>query len=603
MVTNTNAAGAGSLSNAIAQANAGSATNSIVFAILPTNGTVQTITLSNSVSLPDITRPVIIDGYTQPGASANTLTNGDDAKILIRINGGTANPIMRLCDWALCGGTVGSSGSTIRGLCFVQASGSGFMLDVRSSNNIVAGNFFGVDTDGTTLAGSYTPIELAGGSFPAIGSIIGGTSLAARNVIASSGGFALILNDGNNTVVQGNYLGVNAAGTAPLGSCGFGIQIEAGSGVTIGGSTPGAGNVINATSYGVNIDSGSAINTTVQGNLIGTDATGTKALNSLATCGIQVGTSLNTIIGGATPGAGNVVSVGSSGGYGIIVVHNPNGARIQGNKIGTDLTGTIALGNGACGVDVGTFGAAASTSGLIGGTNAGEGNVIAFNRGNGVSMASGNTGWSILGNSIHDNGRLGITMVACGTTTPIPNDPCDTDTGANNRQNYPVITGVTVSGRNVTLSGTLNSVSNTTYRLEFFSNPSCDASGLGQGQIFLGATNVTTDASCTANFVLTLPNPGGNANFTATATDPSGNTSEFSACASAASRPRLTIEPAPPNAVRLLWPTNPAGFSLQSNTNLLTTNWRPGSSPSVLGTNNVVTNATTPAQQFYRLKE
>ncbi len=71
-----------------------------------------------------------------------------------------------------------------------------------------------------------------------------------------------------------------------------------------------------------------------------------------------------------------------------------------------------------------------------------------------------------------------------------------------------------------------------------------------------------------------------------------------------AGRPRLTIEPVPPSAVRLLWPTNPSGFSLEYNTNLAGTNWQSASpAPVVLGTNNVVTNATSNPQQFYRIKK
>src|SRR4051812_2686788 len=92
------------------------------------------------------------------------------------------------------------------------------------------------------------------------------------------------------------------------------------------------------------------------------------------------------------------------------------------------------------------------------------------------------------------------------------------------------------------------------------------------------------------------------ATFTATATDPNGSTSEFSPCAFAA--PRLTIERVRPNAVRLLWPTNPSGFNLEFNTNLNTAIWQSASpTPAILGTNNVVTNATTNPQQFYRVKK
>jgi hypothetical protein len=153
----------------------------------------------------------------------------------------------------------------------------------------------------------------------------------------------------------------------------------------------------------------------------------------------------------------------------------------------------------------------------------------------------------------------------------------------------------------VTLSGTLNSTTNTSFRLEFFGNPSCDPSGFGQGTVFLGATNVTT-VNCDTAFKVTFPNVGEYTYFSATATDPNGNTSEFSPCPTAS--PTLTIQRVPPNAVRLLWPTNPSGFNLEFNTELNGANWQSASpAPVVVGTNNVVTNATTSPQQFYRIKK
>jgi T5SS/PEP-CTERM-associated repeat protein len=535
-VTNTNAAGTGSLSNAIAQANlsAVNATNFIQFAIPPLDSnTVHTITLPSSSSfpspLPRISRRVIIDGYTQPGASSNTLTIGDNAKILIRLDGSGYNgvlfgPILELDS--------GSDGSTIRGLAIVEAGNTATMLSIFSQTNSISGNFIGPDTDGLTLSSSGAAILVNSG---ASGNIIGGTSPGARNVVASGNGGTLIYNRANNTVIQGNYVGVNAAGSVPLGSSSRGIHVSAGNGVIVGGTNSGVGNLINSsfgTSAGVlvaNEDASIPNNAVVQGNLIGTDATGTIALRTL-TYGVQLQTSTGTLIGGTNAGAGNVIS---SVGDGIFIANSPTGALIQGNKIGTDNTGTIALGNSACGIEIYPDNTT-TTNGTIGGTGAGQGNIIAFNHLNGVSIAGPNTGWSILGNSIHDNGLLGITLTGCGTATPTTNDACGTlsPNAANHHQMFPVITGVSMGGGNVTLSGSLNSTSNKTYRLEFFSNPSCDPRGYGQGTFFLGFTNVTTDATCSANFTLTLTNPSGFASFTSTATDTNGNTSEFSACAS-----------------------------------------------------------------------
>src|SRR4029078_7021728 len=105
--------------------------------------------------------------------------------------------------------------------------------------------------------------------------------------------------------------------------------------------------------------------------------------------------------GGSTAGAGNVITARATG---IIVVQTVSGIVIQGNKIGTDITGTAALGNGNCGIDIGASFGAVST-GTVGGLLAGQGNVIAFNGINGISVGSGNK-WSILDKSIYHNAHL-----------------------------------------------------------------------------------------------------------------------------------------------------------------------------------------------------
>ena len=108
----------------------------------------------------------------------------------------------------------------------------------------------------------------------------------------------------------------------------------------------------------------------------------------------------------------------------------------------------------------------------------------------------------------------------------------DGDSGPNNLQNYPVITSALVSAGTVTISGTLNSTANATFRLEFFSSVACNASGFGEGQTFIGTTNATTDASGDASFGPLLFSPVSNVQtaIAATATDVDGNTSEFSLC-------------------------------------------------------------------------
>jgi hypothetical protein len=147
-----------------------------------------------------------------------------------------------------------------------------------------------------------------------------------------------------------------------------------------------------------------------------------------------------------------------------------------------------------------------------------------------VSNPSANNN-RITANSIFGNGSaandLGIDLGLDGVTA---NDAGDGDSGANRLQNFPVLTNVVVSLAGVTFEGFLSSAPDTTYTVEFFANYVRERTGLSQGQSFIGATNLATDATGTKFFSVTLP-ADVTCRFlaTATATDPDGNTSEFSA--------------------------------------------------------------------------
>lgn len=199
------------------------------------------------------------------------------------------------------------------------------------------------------------------------------------------------------------------------------------------------------------------------------------------------------------------------------------GNIVQGNFIGTDASGTKPLGNLADGVII-SDGAA---NNLIGGTEPEAGNTIAFNAGAGIMLNPlAGLGNSLLSNPMFSNGSLGIDLGNDGVT---PNDPLDPDTGPNDSQNYPVITGVTPKGTSVMIHGTLDSTPNTTFQLEFFSNDVCDPSSYGEGQIFIGFAMVTTNPVGFASFNVPVSLSQG-AFVTATATNPAGSTSEFSNC-------------------------------------------------------------------------
>ncbi len=448
----------------------------------------------------------------------------------------------------IIGGTTGGARNLISG----NAGAGVRILNAGATNNLVQGNFIGTEFTGTVkyvgggigysnVTGNYNGVEVMTG---AQNTTIGGTATGGRNVITGNLGSGVSVSGGSATSIAGNFIGLDADGNTAHGNHVNGIKISAGS-VTVGGTEPGSRNVISgngvilpdrprpeqfAVGTGILISGGSG--SQVLGNFIGTNADGTVATTTFlgeGQTGISVVGSPNNIIGGTTAAARNIISGNFSG-----VIISGAGATnnvVQGNFIGTDVNGVTALGNGYLGVEI--YDGASNNN--IGGVVAGAGNTIAFNGCTdryctpaGVYVQSG-TGNAILGNSIFSNNGLGIDLDPLNAANP--NDSCDSDVGANNRQNFPIITSAKTDSTTTTIQGTLNSTASTQFRIEFFANDKCDPSGNGQGQTFLGFTNATTDAFCNASFSFSAPNAAITGPLiTATATDSNGNTSEFSAC-------------------------------------------------------------------------
>src|SRR5262245_46313803 len=227
-VTTTADSGAGSLRKAIDDANANPGAATINFNIVA--GGVHTTT--PVTKLPNITEAVTINGYSQPGASANTNAphQGSNAVILIELNG------QNLFGFDGYGLVVVTTGVTIRGLAINRCQGSAIRATIGGNGMVVAGNFLGTDPSGSSRPGVQNQgVELHGG----LGATIGGANPADRNVIAGNDSSDILLNDfsGSNAVIQGNLIGLNAAGTAPVpGQFNeAGISIRVGTGVTIGG--------------------------------------------------------------------------------------------------------------------------------------------------------------------------------------------------------------------------------------------------------------------------------------------------------------------------------------------------------------------------------
>jgi CSLREA domain-containing protein len=253
-------------------------------------------------------------------------------------------------------------------------------------------------------------------------------------------------------------------------------------------------------------------NTRVEGNFIGTNPAGTADLGN-SEQGVYIEFGSEDTVGGTSLAVRNLIS--GNGEYGIWT--EVSGTKVLGNLIGTDRTGTKALGNDLHGVFLD------SSFETVGGETAASANVIAFNGQDGVAVDD-SRGSAILRNSIFANGKLGIDLGDNGRTA---NDVGDADSGVNNHQNFPVISSAETVGTVTTINARLNSTPFTGFVVRFFSNPSND----NEGKRYLGQMSVQTDENGNTGAFTFSPEQrvGLGQRITATATDPAGNTSEFSA--------------------------------------------------------------------------
>jgi hypothetical protein len=426
-VTTTNDGGAGSLRQAILDANATPGADAIHFNI---GSGPQLIRPTNA--LPVITDTVAIDGTTQPGQSNAPLIRIDGANAGgapaalqfqatgcaivqlaisgfrsgagILINGGGRHIIV--------GNYIGpnapgffpnGSGIVVNdsignqiGLVdpigrnvILRNSGNGIRF-VGSSSNVVEGNFIGTDVSGAAYGGNNGDgiLLLSGSSYNSIG----GTGPGEGNVISGNNGNGIYLSMAPFNVIEGNYIGCDVTGSAPIRNLLCGINLFNCSETTIGGTSDGARNVISGNGIqGIEIAGAASQNNVIQGNYIGADATGLRALPN-SSSGILLNGAVDQVIGGMEPGAGNVLSGNAING---IWIYSGSDHLVQGNLIGVDRTGTAALRNGTAGVRV-----TDSLDNLIGGTEAAARNIISGNGADGVVVDafSGSLNNLILGN-------------------------------------------------------------------------------------------------------------------------------------------------------------------------------------------------------------
>jgi titin len=495
-------------------------------------------------------------GLTAAGNSAlRNVQNG------VTISGGTGNTIGGM----VAGARNVISGNTNNGIDIAQVTDTG---------NIIQGNYIGTDVTGsTTVANKLAGVLLEGSS-----NTIGGTVVGAGNVISGNTqqGIWIIGTAGNvqGNVIQGNYIGITASGASSLGNgnlgaASAGIGISTASANEVGGAAPGAGNVISANNgAGIFLVGATASGNILQANFIGTDPTGTRAMGNDFE-GIYLQQAGTNQIGGTANGAGNLISGNF---YQGIFLTNASWNIIQGNSIGTRVDGTNNLGNNLHNIEL----QAGANNNVIGGTTSGAGNRLAYAQTVycGVRVRTGAMNDLISGNSIFSNGALGVDLSPTdGGTAPGVNPIVTCEEGvaadaANAGQNFPTLSNV-YSGTFTRVRGNLNAKSGQSYTLQFFESATGDSSGYGQGQVYLGQTNLSLGSSCSSNFTAYLPAlvPAGWV-VTATATDPQKNTSEFSAWVPVFQVPSMQLSLSGKKQLSISWTNNGGSFALLQTTNL-----------------------------------
>ncbi|WP_291980824.1 carboxypeptidase regulatory-like domain-containing protein [Luteitalea sp.] len=492
-VTTTSNAGAGSLRQAMLDANAAAGADTIVFNIPGAGPHV----ITPVTALPSITGPVTIDGFTQPGSSPNTLVVGNDAVIRIEIAdtvrvANASNVVLRgLAIW------VGSGGDIVR----IDGGSTGF----TTTGGIVEGCFIGFAADGATVPGTSTRgigiLRTGGGQVG--GFRIGGGLPAQRNLISGANGELINIIGLNlpGTVVQGNYLNTTRAGTAAVGfATATGIRTQ--SPLTIGGLAPGERNVIARGNDG--IATASATGIVIRGNYIGVGADGVTPLGHSGEGILISNVTRDAVI------EGNVIGNSAEG----IFVSGDASATISGNLIGVGADGVTPAGNTNNGILIREDGPL-SLGNLIGGAAPGAANVIAYSV-RGVTIVNANA--IVSRNRVFGHSQRGISHFVLA---------------ANNGAQTPVLTSVVRSAGSTTVNGTLVGPAGVQHRLEFFGNAACGPDGTGQGEVFLGDALVTTTGATPQPFsavVSATALPVVSATALGLADPISASTSSFSTC-------------------------------------------------------------------------
>jgi hypothetical protein len=413
----------------------------------------------------------------------------------------------------------------------ISGNGEGVLIQGGANDNSVAGNIFGMNAEGSVPLGfgGNASIYLQGaGANNRIGTNSDGVSDALeRNLVAGAGNSNIRIDGGGGNVIAGNWIAISADGENAVEPWRPAFYILDSASNRIGTDGDGVRDEVERNVIGANVGllgTGSR-NNVVAGNYIGINAAGNAALIGGGTTGIMiVAGATNNRIGTNGDGTADAAERNVISGLFAGIVIDSASNEVYGNYIGTDASGSNPIPN-----EVGVLLDGNAIGNVIGGEGS-LGNRIAYNIESGVEVrdfaAIGNVGNSISGNSIYSNGLLGIDLEYDGTVED--NDALDADVGPNGLQNYPVLVSAGLSGSSLVVAGAINSTPNTTIRIEFFSSQALDASEFGEGEVYLGFVNVTTDGNGDASFNAAVAAAAVGQFITSTATSSSGDTSEFS---------------------------------------------------------------------------
>ncbi len=411
---------------------------------------------------------------------------------------------------------------TVRGLDATFGNNFDSSLWITGNHNLVVG----CTTTGLLIRGDY-----GGGDF----NVIGGSNEGEGNTF---GGACDILSGASDNVVVGNTFtwGLRISGDTFNGTCDRN---------RIGGPSVGERNVLSGHGYyaeeglpsGTQLEVFHAKGTLVQGNHVGTTRDGlSKYPGRSGSGGIAVGigavsTSVrdNLVSGIAMTGINHYA--GQRFGTAIAVVASARDTLLVGNRIGVSADGSTPLPNVA-GIVVQSDPNGIPGNVQVGGTAPGEANLVATNEAVGVQVGGSSYGVQVRGNSIHDNGALGIDLLGSGGAGVTPNDALDADSfGGNHLQNFPVLVAALRTSHATLVLGRLESEPLQAFTLDFYASTKLDPSGFGEGALFLGSATLTTGADGRASVLAHLPNLAPLGWFvSATATQLArGETSEFSA--------------------------------------------------------------------------